>query len=354
MDTATLQATIVHLAGSKSEGRPPRMADRLSKYVAAPDTPATSTQPDIVRSLRSICEKIDAEDDPRRAWAIVEDIELIVPKDRLEEMKHVQRAVADNIVRHSLAYINTKSSEGRIATGTLVAIGERCFLATTAHSVPSPPHGKLAFAGREQIPFSEIPEILSSGKRDDEQCDVAYLELDPTYPVKRLDKHPIPLSRLHPIGLGNNNRWTFVAGYPSEVVKHDRDLRIFRLHTWGNLTLQANEWSALPQGHREPSADHDVFIPYPQTEPFLSIGSQKPDKLPKPYGMSGGGYWQRTQESEKIWSAESYGMIAIQSRWWGLGRYLQGTQILHWLRLIWDEIPYARPYLKAQFPGLLI
>ncbi len=110
----------------------------------------------------------------------------------------------------------------------------------------------------------------------------------------------------------------------------------------------------LEERHRLPDQELDVFIPYLKDDEVVALGPLRHgmgDGLPEPMGMSGGGYWQPNLAlKSEIWNPEYYSLIAIQSRWWGRGRYLQGTQIIHWLRLLWEQQPELRADLEAAFP----
>jgi hypothetical protein len=68
--------------------------------------------------------------------------------------------------------------------------------------------------------------------------------------------------------------------------------------------------------------------------------------------LSGGGYWQpRSALDSTVWSPDKYSLIAIQSHWWERGRYLQATQIIHWLRLLWAKREDVRVALSNAFPN---
>ena len=117
--------------------------------------------------------------------------------------------------------------------------------------------------------------------------------------------------------------------------------------------MQDSRW--LEEREREPNEEWDVFIPYPRNDDFTALGPlkhQAGDKLSEPFGMSGGGYWQpQVALKRAVFTPEHYSLIAIQSHWWGLGRYLQGTQIIHWLRLVLSTRPELRSTLEQAFPN---
>jgi hypothetical protein len=260
----------------------------------------------------------------------------------------------------TIAYVNLK--DGKAASGTLIEVGERIFLATTAHSIPRRPVGTLSFVGNTATKIDRnIPPILSYAKEPDyQQRDVAYVELDREFVEVTFGKAAIPLQRVYPCATGQDNWWTIVAGYPCDEIRSIQEVReqaetkLFTLECWGNKLLMLARWNALGKRHRSPDERLDVFIPRPIDDDFVALGplqNQKPGQLSEPFGMSGGGYWQPNLAlTTRLWSPEHYSLIAIQSHWWGRGRYLQGTQIIHWLRLLWEHQADVRQFLENAFP----
>jgi len=337
----------------------PRL-DRRCKKAASEDKPL---YPDELDVLREACRKIDEEKDGGRAWQMVCDISMTGIGSQNPEWKRMHSLVADNIHSCTAAYLTLNVQPPEAATGVFVGISHRVFLATTSHSIPQRPNGKLSFVGMRLKNLDDhVPAIADFGKDTDESLrDVAYLEIDPAF-VTKLGKAPLPLSRIYPCRAGQQKTWTIVGGYPSEIIQNKQtgatrlDLQ-FNFQSWSNRVLIPGDWSVLPKvrparGYRTvPDKTLDVFVAYPRNDEVDSCGTSSIEQLPEPFGMSGGGYWQpkRTKKS-RIWSPDSYCLIAIQSKWWGLGRYLQATQIVHWLRLLWDRRPDVRADLEDAFP----
>jgi hypothetical protein len=337
------------------------MSGRLEELVRQSNSAEVTLFPDEVDLLAEICRRIDNEPDGEAAWRQVDGIELTGVFQQPPETNDVHRVIAHNILRSTIAYIDLKY--GKVASGVLVAVGDRVFLATTAHSVPARPTGRLSFVGDKSTSIEEnIPRILGSAKDpQDEQRDVAYVELERAFVEDRFGKAAIPLSRVYLCGTGQNQLWTFVAGYPSAEIRSLKeaqrqvDTKLFTLECWSNKLLMSDRWDALEKKSRSPDERLDVFIPRPLGDDFVSIGTAQnltPGQLAEPFGMSGGGYWQPNPAlRSNIWSPEHYSLIAIQSRWWGGGRHLQGTQIVHWLRLLWKHEADLRHLLEESFPG---
>ena len=361
MGTARIQSLIHEIAQGWPEGsRPPRMLDLLDSFVETRNLSATTIFPDEVDLLREICRRIDDEPDAVLAWTKVRDIERTEVFKQPSELIPLQQAVSFNLLQSTVAFVNL--DDGKAASATLVAIGDRVFLATAGHVVPARPAGKISIVGNKATGIrSNILPVLSYGTHSDEHCDVAFVESTPDFIATTVGKAAIPLSRLHPCGTGQDNHWTFVCGYPSqEIIElghplNDSRTKLFTIECWGNKLLMPDRWGSLEIRDRPPSTEKDVFIPRPITDDFVSIGpwpTKSPSRLAEPYGMSGGGYWQPNLALRtEVWNPEYYSLIAIQSRWWGRGRYLQGTQIIHWLRLVWQRQSNVREILASAFPS---
>lgn len=364
MKKADFQNVIEQLAGPRGKSkRPPKLRVRLDRRCRRRQSEGVPLFPDEIEVLRWISRAIDKERNGGLAWQMVRDISLTGIDSRGSELELVHTAIAANIHDCTVAYVKLNSDPLTVATGMFIAIGTRVFLATTSHSLPAKPEGKLSFVGMPLTSLNEsIPTVVDFGKDADEtKRDVAYLEIDPAF-VRRLDKHPLPLSRVYPCGTGQKKLFTIVSGYPSDRLRKIRagkkrfDLQ-FNFHCWGNTILLPADWHILPKRRpapdrrTQPDEHYDVFVPYPRNDDVISCGTSSVDALPEPFGMSGGGYWQpKRARKVRIWRPDSYCLIAIQSSWWGCGRYLQATQIIHWLKLVWNQRPDVRADLKEALP----
>jgi hypothetical protein len=358
MRTKEIQTLILELAGRRDAAtRPPLMKALLDAHLGKLTSDKRQLFPDEIEALSEICRLVDTEHDPEKAWERIHDIQSghVFPQPR--ELEDLQLAVGYNLLRSTAAYINLK--DGRAASGIVVEVAGRFLVATTAHSIPSHPVGHLSFVGNREAKIDQnVPPILRFGRDDDQGRDVAYLELDCEWVEQNLGKSGIPLSRIHPCGTGEQNCWTFVCGYPTEQIQIERlrrgavELKKFTVQCYGNKVLNPAQWDVLSEESRSPSQAVDVFIPYPQDDDVVCYGALTADQLSEPFGMSGGGYWQKQARDQRtVWAAEDYCLIAIQSRWWGLGRYLQGTQVIHWLRLLLRHEQELRPALQSAFPS---
>jgi len=239
----------------------------LGELLRRVNYPTTTVFPDEVDLLAEICRRIDNEPCGEAAWKQVANIELTGVYEQPPETNDAHLAISHNILSSTVAYINLK--DGRAASGVLVAVGDRVFLATSAHSVPARPAGNLSFVGNTSTKAdANIPRILRSAKDpEDEQRDVAYVELEPGFVEGNFGKAAIPLSRVYPCRTGQDWWWTFVGGYPTDEIRSISDphsqvnTKLFTLECWSNKLLMPDRWDALEQRHRSPDKGLDVFIP---------------------------------------------------------------------------------------------
>ena len=361
MGRPRIQELVIELAGRRTESSRPRdMQGRLTKFVADLNQSSVVVYPDEIEVLEEICRLVDDEPVAELAWEKVLNVELSGVYDQPPELDSLTLAVGHSVLDSTIAYINLKT--GKTASGVLVEIANRIFLATVAHALPQNPVGNLSFVGNQSKKIDEnIPPILCFGKDENQELrDVGFVELEPEFVETEFGKSPIPLSRIYPCQTGHESYWTCVGGYPGDEVRTIDDspkrtrTKLFTLQCWSNKILAPAQWGILEgTASREPDEQLDVFIPYPREDDFESLGPlkhQKPGELCEPFGMSGGGYWQpKLSLKRKIFTPDYYSLIAIQSHWWVPKRYLQATQIIHWLRLLWKCQPNLREVLVDAF-----
>ncbi len=353
-----IQELIVELAGLPSANdRPPPLIDafRLARE-------SHNWFPDEEEAIEAICRHIDETSDYARAWHMVSDISQTGHHRRPDELSELQIAVGFSVGNSTLAYIDVRT--GDVASGVLVNIEDRIFLATTSHSVPASPKGKLSIVCRKSTSINKnLAPIIDSAKWDYKETgwDAAYLELPADFAIGETGKFPISLDRIMPCGAGYEDRLTCVAGYPSSIIKDiertDESLtKLFTPNCWFNKLFPQKHWHILGEDGRSADETMDVFIPYPRDDDFHAFGPLQDfggPELAEPFGMSGGGYWQPKVELKRhLFLPDYYALIAIQSHWWRRGRYLQATQIVHWLRLVYRHKPELQSTLAAAFPGI--
>jgi hypothetical protein len=269
-------------------------------------------------------------------------------------------AVSKSLCRHSVAYLTRKRGKPHkrnLASGTLVTLGDRVFVATASHTIPDEPAIAVTFVGERPADEISASAVIQSGKRPGNRPDVGYLELPVDLP-KTLDREPIVLSRLSRKRSGTPGQVAFLSGYPeawaSPILDHRRRIATVPLRsmTYANVLLARDEWPNLDPDAPRASRLVDLFLAYP-TEQEMEVTKDDRqtripkiigDKLPSAVGTSGGGIWQNTPRPRGLWYAE-LNLIGVQSAWSRSNRYARGVQVFHWLKLIHDDYPDLRPLL---------
>ena len=284
--------------------------------------------------------------------------ELLCPNEQAQRHNEatnnaVHDGVGDALQRHSLAFVfQSRQDKPELASGTLVKIGDSILVATAGHVVDQTT--TLQFVGENRIDFrcDFTPEkgfhnvgggsnvaVLRWGRHA--MYDVGLFELDESAPSK-LEREPIDITRIS-IAQPQYGRTAFVYGYPSEFVKArlmgGRDGYLLPVGTisYPQLVMAPYEWPQLPDTARPAQEDVDCFVRYSRTDEMIKVAPRNrhgfppppdlPDTLPSAVGMSGGGFWQNFKPSEqRLWSTDSYRLIAIQSAWFEGAEYLRAIQ----------------------------
>ena len=89
-------------------------------------------------------------------------------------------AVAQDLSKHTVAFVDLNKPLERLTSGVLVSIEGHLFVATAAHAVPSQPGGCLSFVvpKTKAIDAGTLP-ILRCGKIESEWPDVGFWNLIP-------------------------------------------------------------------------------------------------------------------------------------------------------------------------------
>ena len=72
-----------------------------------------------------------------------------------------------------------------------------------------------------------------------------------------------------------------------------------------------------------------------------------------PGGFSGGGIWLQVFSKDKLWAAEYSKLVGIQGSWRPEKRYLRGTQIAHWLKLVSGRLQDTVDTINQCFPNVV-
>jgi hypothetical protein len=267
--------------------------------------------------------------------------------------------VAQNLSRHTVAFIDSNKPLERMASGVLVSIDGHLFVATAAHAVPSEPGCRLSFVvpTTTAIDAGALP-VLRCGKRTSDWPDVAFLELDPVEALSVLHGVAIGLDRISVRGPGHPERRCLLFGYPSEMMQAEQAApsqhpRTFRPMCYSNPPIMPENWPNVSSADPSPGKLVDIFLPYdPEKEVWYDDENQGNDSLPEPRGAMGAGLWQGSSTKVEHWNAGEVQLFGIQSRWNDKEKYVRGCQIVHWLRLVRDNYDDLRPTLINAFPEL--
>lgn len=269
-------------------------------------------------------------------------------------------AISGRVSRHSVHYHYEDQRERQTASGTLVQILDRMFIATARHTIPKTTQF-LEFTGGHptevQILRNErtgekswrSPTMVGIKKAEHHrELDIGYIEVS-SDADRALDRQAAVLDDLY-IGRIQYGRNAYLFGYPHSFERGVRSHARIRYVILGTLiypspVLAPDEWPSIAVGDRVPDENIDIFLHYDQElsgalVPVAGGDSSMPldmgSKLPPVHGMSGGGLWQSVDaiRDADLWTTTGYKLCGIQSRWHREKCYLRATQIIHWLKLV--------------------
>jgi hypothetical protein len=318
--------------------------------------------------LREVCQTIDGESDSDHSWRMVGNVREYCGKSFPEQAKHVQTAASTNIERSTVFYFDRKKKE--VATGVLIEVGNRLFVATTEHSVPFDAQSRLIFVPHVLVGTDRttVP-ILGAACDKNPHNDLAVIELHISAPDILL-KEPITMSRIDVSGTGRPHHPVIFGGYPFALGKFFEIFPLFanpnhamptgaakfRMMSYIDHFIPEVDWPLLeiPNGSPAPDPMRDVFLPWPEGDgEVTSSDPSLKNALCDPSGMSGCGYWHVPNPTiQGIWLPDRFHLTAIQHGWWEPGQYVRGTQIVHWIQLLWTCIPELRRTIGAAFPSI--
>ena len=273
-------------------------------------------------------------------------------------------AVAQDLSRHTVAFVDLDKPLERMSSGVLVSIDGHLLVATAAHAVPSQPIGRLSFVvpKTKAIDAGTLP-ILNWGKIESEWPDVGFLELDPAGALPVLGKEAIDLDQISLRGPGHPECRCLLFGYSSEMIRTEQtdpsQLHLtLRPMCYSNAPIKPENWPNVSSA--DPASDQavDIFLPYnPEEEMWYYEENERDGNLPEPRGASGGGLWQGSLTKVELWNAEGVQLFGIQSRWNEKEKYVRGCQIIHWLRLLHEHYSPLSARLVCdifEFPARLL
>jgi hypothetical protein len=277
---------------------------------------------------------------------------------RIELHQEASRAVAWHLFQFTLAMRYRADCEDKIATGVLVDIGERHFLATAGHvlNATTPKHTRFVSKAHNLSAPLNV-EMLNVQRREFEDVDVGFIELADCEAYHALEAAALTLDRVIDAKTGDPNRQTRVYGYPVAALRFT-DAGVCKLHNVSLTTkpVPPQLWESIADETRHPDVSNDIVLSFDRSDDFWCDGPDevKGDAPPEPFGMSGGGCWQGTFDAESagIWSPDNVCLYGIQSQWPERGRFLRAVQIAHWLRLVADSNNDLNEELVERYPRI--
>jgi hypothetical protein len=214
------------------------------------------------------------------------------------------RDLSDTLLRHVIPLFAKHRGVPILAgSGTLVSVGDKCFLITAAHVVdPIRAGGELFFyvaKGWTQTLSGNgvLTSMPSSGNRNDDLLDIAVFELSgpklPPYP--ELDKHPISAAAFRPHALPRDDKEYLLVGVPSsQAIAHPID-KVLRLQTYSYRN------GSLPESrYPELGLDCRTHIALGFHERKVLTDDGRFTNAPSPTGLSGSPLWFLYSESEML------------------------------------------------------
>ena len=201
-------------------------------------------------------------------------------------------------------------------------IGNRCLIATTAHSLPNKPSRIECVPKIQPENIVRLPTVVRVQRSD--RVDVGLIELESDAPCL-LGMNAIIVDRIADLESGRHGSRAWLIGFPAkQLIPHYRKKGIvgFQALSTSAEPIEPGAWSKVEVGiiDDEPgelSKDTHVLIHYSTTEAVYRgvDDSMAAEAAPEPYGMSGGGLWQtrRPTADDAIWSADKLCLFAIQS-----------------------------------------
>jgi hypothetical protein len=283
----------------------------------------------------------------------------VVNFDEMVVNTNVCWAVAQNVSRHTVAFMDLERPLERMASGVLVTIGGHLFVATAAHAISSQPGEQLSFVlpKTKAVVAGTLP-ILRRGKIESEWPDVGFLELDPEGALSALGKAAIDLQRIRLLGPGDPKRPCFLFGYPPDVLQAKQadtsePHPTIRPMCYSDAPISPDNWPNVPSADPPSKQALDIFLPYdPGEDHWYCEKNEGHETVPEPRWTKGGGLWQGFGGETQFGRAENVQLFGIQSRWSEKRKYLRACQIIHWLQLLHEKYSDLRSALVEAFPEL--
>lgn len=297
-----------------------------------------------------------------------------------DSTQRIQELAADAASQHLMSYTVSfldREDGHRPASGVLVSLGNRLFIATNAHTISARPNQRIWLLTAEPRRAEDgLLTFVRSNRQSGQRPDVGYLELNPDTALPFLGhKEVCGIDRIECIGDTDRHRGVTVVGCPYEwiipVSAPGFEGRRIRLMGYTSSTLLDDQLPiSLPDHVPAYDPDIDVFVEYPERNEFTTdLRTGAPMELPHPSGMSGGGLWvwddfgrdelfapSRTRlfalQQSVVRDEDEERERLVQEGQVDTNRYIRAVHIAHWLRLIYEDYEDLRETLADRWPFL--
>lgn len=260
-----------------------------------------------------------------------------------------------SLYRHSVTMIDTGSEELPLSSGTLIDVFGHLLVATAAHTIPPNPEGRLWLLPKKpRKPTEGMLGFVKIKRRAD--LDIGLLEIDQTAAVEYFGSiTPCNIAQIKVLGPTRPRSLISLIGSPVGFVKKGsrEGLPEFvpQVVSYSTIAFTPEEWPTPPKTEPRANQVNDIFFPLPEHD-LVKLETNEPIKITTAKGFSGGGIWDLDVRGDEVWHPERASLFGIEFAWNETQRYVRGTQIIHWLRLVSTEYPNIAQRLAERFPEI--
>jgi hypothetical protein len=189
---------------------------------------------------------------------------------------------------------------------------------------------------------------------------VGFLELDPIV-VNDMGHEVLPIDRVADLGSGDPNSLATLVGCSGEsMILQQNGIQRGAIDSINLQPIAPDDYALRlePLLDTAPPANssRDVFLDYRGVDNY-AFWTGRTDRFPAIPGMSGGGIWDwHRAPPDSLWQVDKTRLFAIQSSQWcdsaAKKPYLRATQIIYFLKLIYDYYPDVQSLLGARYPRI--
>lgn len=236
-----------------------------------------------------------------------------------------------------------------VFSGTLISLGRRLFVATVSHSLNNFDYPtRYHLVGKNGRPIQRDKLFIRTIANDDDKPDVGLMEVDRAFLADHHDLSVIDESKIS--AHSPELLLSTLMGTPVSTIQISMAVD----SQWGikgtmmgflTAPVSVENWpSLLLQNPLD--IDLDLLVKYPSNADTIRTDEGKPDLLPNPHGVSGGGLWIHNDCDDGLWTPEKSQLVGIQSSWLKMRGYVRLTRVSQWLNLVAIHYPDLRAILS--------